>query len=1809
MRKFTLYTALFVLGLTASAQTLTITPNTFFPCKGDEVEYTLSINWGTATPIPWSCMTIFWNNSPISGQGTTSATFRWNSIGLKTLSVSVISTGSGSGGGGIQQQQYEPLPSPGEIDFSYPEEDHYSQCGWFDDSATINVNVGNPGNGSLYGYADTYYACQGGQITLTASPSGDAVAGWLGWYNSSGIKISSGSSLTATVSSTGTYEARATIGSGHCSSTKNDFVTISQPRTFSLSEVRLVGDKTVYDGIKTSGTIELVNSGIIPIEKWLWKKGTDSWKTYEVTAAKSITFDEIFNEQTLFRALIRKDCPEQPNQYTPSVTINVVEYIPDYHSITSTSYNNNGKISKSTQYFDNAGKALQSQTWNPEDETIFASEPLYDDYNRSVGQTLSAPIGRETFGYKVGFATKGGNKLSESDWSDEVAQGMDKGNPNTLGYYYSSNNTSDEGLIPETGHPYSVTSFYEDGSGEQKTSSMPGDFHFLKSGNNPIQKTLPVFDGELRHYGAIRNILVGQGGVPDRLVKKVVVDANGNEAIVYQDEAGNIIASAISGGPFYTDPITTPNTGNWIEVHIPKGQLRSFSSYQVVDLISGNTMTGDIGQGFYKMKKASGELSYKPTYTNFTYNFYDNKGRLVGSMTPKGTQQIVDQNGLGSITEAEDLPYSTIYTYDFQGRLTEMTEADAGTTKYVYRKDGQIRFSQNANQASQSANTYSYTNYDNLGRPIESGECSCIASFDSANPDDNSAFDPAGGDPPSKRNWIKTYYDIPIVFGDRETDCPEQTGPPYYPCDPIIIQGFEYNGMAQEFVSGAVSSTESEKVQSWYSYDEQGRVTWFLQHFKQLDKYFLIQYEYDFLGNVTKVAFQPQTYENEVSEAYWHLYAYDKNQRLRTVHTAVHPETSSHYDPYLHATYEYYQHGPLKRVILAPENEQGQNGIQGIDYTYTPQGWLKAINHPVRSFDPGQDGVTNSVQKDYFGMTLEYFEGDYSRSDKKIGSLDLDDTQVPQQFNGNIRAMVFGEGDNSNYSSTYQQSKFYNYEQELSFSSTLSNDLNETAEESITLSDGFNSNGHSVLLQVKPDVQASQRIVNTQNAEVYAYTYDEKYQLKKADYSVDGAETNTYDVSIDGYDENGNIDGIDRYNDDPNTLRDDFEFNYIPGTNRLLSVTHPTDPTKSYIDSISYNQIGQVTGIEYTDPERTDFNIAYDVTGKVTLVTNMVTSEPIIEFTYDDRGFRVSKKVGYIEEWYVRDASGQVMAIYHRDTDPATSNSLAQIELPIYGATKIGTTFKNPDHYKYIYELTDHLGNVRALATKLGMQATASMETENETYEEQYFDNIDNRNPNKYRSGNESVVTNATYQFGPATTFRVKAGDEVSLEVFATYDVAETFSALPLTEALKNSLGNQANGGVVGVEGGSLSGGVTNVIDDLLGLVSGNQDEPKAYLQFVLLDENFSRIVTPEVSYKAVTGNFDADESNFEKLELSFAVPADGYVYAYIVNESDKVIHFDDFTQSVIGPRMIRATDYYPFGAVAKVWNNPEQTQQEKYRHGYQGQYAEADSTTGWNAFELRMYDPLIGRWLQVDPARQHASPYLSMGNDPVNKVDSDGGEDWYKNEETGEVKWVEGSAAIDGWQNLGAIYQETVDNVTFTYNQLDLITVEEHILTAADWVSDMPNGVKVMQCFAATKQMVSKSGATVALNFESNWFKLGGAKQNLEGYYMISKGDNSGAYDYLNSQIDLGNSVMLGVDYKWGHPGNSDKLTDHWIAISSRITHLITGQVEYTFFDPGTAFRARGTDPNNILSMQSGLLRGTFQGKMYDVISIRKNN
>ncbi len=85
------------------------------------------------------------------------------------------------------------------------------------------------------------------------------------------------------------------------------------------------------------------------------------------------------------------------------------------------------------------------------------------------------------------------------------------------------------------------------------------------------------------------------------------------------------------------------------------------------------------------------------------------------------------------------------------------------------------------------------------------------------------------------------------------------------------------------------------------------------------------------------------------------------------------------------------------------------------------------------------------------------------------------------------------------------------------------------------------------------------------------------------------------------------------------------------------------------------------------------------------------------------------------------------------------------------------------------------------------------------------------------------------------------------------------------------------------------------------------------------------------------------------------------------------------------------ALDYFSGGM-----QMPNRNVQGDYRYNYQGQ--ELDPETGKVAFQLRLYDSRINRWLTTDPAGQYHSPYLAMGNNPISSIDPDGGYDnWFQ--------------------------------------------------------------------------------------------------------------------------------------------------------------------------------------------------------------------
>jgi len=94
-------------------------------------------------------------------------------------------------------------------------------------------------------------------------------------------------------------------------------------------------------------------------------------------------------------------------------------------------------------------------------------------------------------------------------------------------------------------------------------------------------------------------------------------------------------------------------------------------------------------------------------------------------------------------------------------------------------------------------------------------------------------------------------------------------------------------------------------------------------------------------------------------------------------------------------------------------------------------------------------------------------------------------------------------------------------------------------------------------------------------------------------------------------------------------------------------------------------------------------------------------------------------------------------------------------------------------------------------------------------------------------------------------------------------------------------------------------------------------------------------------------------------------------------------------------------------------------------------------------------------------------------------------------------------------------------------------------------------------------------------------------------------------------------NSNKDEVDYPKGMgssapgKGNNDVVTDHWFAISSRVTDLKTGNQSYQFFDPETQNREEIREhSNNSFSLKSGKLIGKifYRCTTYTVTQVGRN-
>lgn len=1237
----------------------------------------------------------------------------------------------------------------------------------------------------------------------------------------------------------------------------------------------------------------------------------------------------------------------------------------------ATAFDEYGRLlSESRSYFDDSGRQLQTQYKNITGKVILANATLYDAYGRAALGTLPAPVvadpsrvcptddqdGRGMlFGFKPDFISAAdGQRYNYTHFdlaNEDSPAAVGNATEGTLGWYYSASNGNapesplHEPLVATTQYPYSRTLFHHDGSGNVKGTTMPGNG--FQAGSQYVATTDMqavtaddnYFNTDVKSYLSIRErelLLPRPATLEGQFFKTVTIDASGKKSVAYTDKAGQTIISIYFG--MGAVPITT------------------------------------------------------------SYQFYDLTGRLLVSLSPNGLSQYgIDGQGNSNFDSID----KTRYFYNNKGWLMAAEEKIAGQetdgisrTEYLYRKDGSIRFSQSEEQRHATPQRYSYTNYDDAGRSVESGE-----------------FEVGEGGYKFNFPEMKSILESTAADGGLDDDTGVKRERYFTDYDEVLAD--VPLGRIQRFVHGGVSRTrKDDAVTSWYSYDERGRVEWMIQDITDFDTK-TVDYRYGPTGQVQDITYQ----RDQDAERFSHFYEYDQDGRLYKVYTT---RQLLAYDKFGHltnngitydkstgnietpgilehqATYTYYLHGPLKRVELSTRMQEGRmHTLQGIDYTYTIQGALKSINHADATLDPGGDGTTRpDVRADVFGMTLDYYSGDYLAAAGTSETVTVP-AEYPDQRTGLIKAMRW----------------------------------------------------HS---PITPDKQFA-----------YVYNYDQRNQFSNADWgTITGGAfikdpLKPYHEAIPGYDLNGNISALQRNAnilEPSNFFSQNFTYRYKENTNMLQDVLNVKGQDESMFRQYKYDDLGQM--IQETQGDQSKF-VAYDVSGKVIGVyTDEAHTQAVVTFTYDDRGFRLSK-VSYDEShnpkqhtWYVRDASGAMLGTYEKIIGVDDDFKLS--ELPVYGSGRIG--LYKPDYGLTLYELADHIGNVRAvIGGTIISEYMATME-EGERHEQEIkdFENVISspapefinhtpahvtvdrtsytiENPSKVlRMNNRPAGHYDPKPIGTGILLWVHPGDVIDAEVFAKYTNFNDTNHDLLT-ALSGYLYTAFANTITGVDLSAIFNVVeTPAFAALPVWAKLNDDEPQAFLNYLLFDNDFNLQKDgydfDQVSPAAKMG---ATPTDHERLALeNITIKKEGFMYIYVSNTSnqDMDVYFDDLRVKQNYSDIVAGGDHYPFGLPIK----DRQIARDYYRHGYQGGFSEHDDETGWNHFELREYDPVIGRWLQKDPAGQYWSPYIGMGNNPLSGTDQDGGEvnDWVKNAD-GRYLWVD--EAVDqsttplGWEYVGS--------------------------------------------------------------------------------------------------------------------------------------------------------------------------------------------
>jgi len=1044
-----------------------------------------------------------------------------------------------------------------------------------------------------------------------------------------------------------------------------------------------------------------------------------------------------------------------------------------------------------------------------------------------------------------------------------------------------------------------------------------------------------------------------------------------------------------------------------------------------------------------------------------TYYVYDDFNQLRFTITPKAVTYL-DGSGSWNLTQQLVNDLCFVYSYDAKGRTIAKKQPGAGELDMVYDQQDRPVFSQDANGRNNTQ--WQGTFFDGLGRSVSTGVLpqaittadlqsyvdghsgAATISTTTINLDQattanltvssrvagqtlyaatNSIVFTTGFTTEAGAQFTTTLAPVPRTAISNEivsiTDNPAPSGfitlsQQYYDdytqaaksysttdnslFDPNTDASAVALPASRSLQTRGMATTSKVKVVSNYADLTQG--SWLETTTFYNDQGMVIQVQSDnTLGGTDRVSSKLDFVGKEWGEAVTHRSGtssqftvvsrrvFDKQGKL----TDVYKNYNSTLSKYL-ASYSYDEYGKLKTKTLAPGyTGAGKTSMETLNYDYNIHGWLTGINKAYALSTNVYDQWNQ-----FFGLYLGYDNRDNQFTDK--------------QYNGAITGVIWkSQGDNS------MRRYDYTYDNLGRFTSALflqrkapSDSWSNTAinlSEYVTYADG-NGNIYSMKhLGALPGMPA--RTVVDQ----LVYTY--------------GSAANPNVNILTRVDESSGLAGNGQLND------------FKDGANAAGT------------DDYAYDANGNLT--QDLNKGIASGGVIYNYMNKPVKIT--IAGKSMVEYTYDAAGIKLTKKVTdltvtpntftttqYSGEFIYQDNNLQY--VLHEEGRLKVITSVTNSSLTLNAGTSGANNVLSGKQGVFEYFIKDQLGNTRMVLTEevqkeMYLATIETADAPTESNEEKTFGKVDPATGNP-AADNEVILTRigtptglwtsntsakvteltasvSTKKVGPNLILKVSAGDVISATAkyyYFTNDASGTTN--PVNDALTSLMGallgnkasalTKANSSLIQTNLSAPTGDFANFVNNHG--ATGLSTAPKAFLNVVFFDEQFN-FIPPDAGAPSVgTGLARVSQANTQNatpLLLSQKAPRNGWVYIYLSNESNQSVYFDDLQVSQDHGRISEENHYYAFGQkiagiCTKAFNkltNP---------FNYQGDYSEEEANTGWDEFDLRMYDPQIGRWASTDPYGEFASPYIGMGNDPVNTVDPDGG-------------GVDDISDYDGWDNL----------------------------------------------------------------------------------------------------------------------------------------------------------------------------------------------